>query len=37
VAEEPLLCVVQGCGMVLEDYKRLERVLDTPEFARLMA
>jgi rod shape-determining protein MreB len=29
--------VVQGCGMVLEDYKRLERVLDTPEFARQMA
>jgi rod shape-determining protein MreB len=34
VAEDPLLCVVNGCGMVLEDYKRLERVLDTPDFAR---
>jgi rod shape-determining protein MreB len=37
VAEEPLLCVVQGCGMVLEDYKTLERVLDTPDFVRPMA
>jgi rod shape-determining protein MreB len=34
VAENPLLCVVNGCGMVLEDYKRLERVLDTPDFVR---
>ncbi|MEB3351488.1 MAG: rod shape-determining protein [Cyanobacteriota bacterium] len=34
VAEDPLLCVVNGCGMVLEDYKRLGRVLDTPDFAR---
>ena len=34
VAEDPLLCVVNGCGMVLEDYKRLERVLDTPDFVR---
>jgi len=34
VAEDPLLCVVNGCGQVLEDYKRLRRVLDTPEFAR---
>lgn len=34
VAEDPLLCVVNGCGIVLEDYKRLERVLDTPDFAR---
>jgi rod shape-determining protein MreB len=38
VAEDPLLCVVNGCGMVLEDYKALERVLDTsPEFVRLTA
>jgi rod shape-determining protein MreB len=37
VAEEPLLCVVQGCGIVLEDYKALERVLDTPNFVRPMA
>jgi rod shape-determining protein MreB and related proteins len=29
------LCVVSGCGQVLEDYKRLERVLDTPDFSRL--
>jgi rod shape-determining protein MreB len=29
--------VVNGCGMVLEDYSRLERVLDTPDFARLSA
>ncbi len=34
VAEDPLLCVVNGCGQVLEDFKRLRRVLDTPEFAR---
>mgnify|MGYP001212412720 CR=1 FL=1 len=34
VAEDPLLCVVNGCGQVLEDFKRLKRVLDTPEFAR---
>jgi rod shape-determining protein MreB and related proteins len=34
VAEDPLLCVVNGCGMVLEDYKRLQRVLDTPDFVR---
>jgi rod shape-determining protein MreB len=35
VAEDPLLCVVNGCGRVLEDYKRLERVLDTPDFSRV--
>ena len=34
IAEDPLLCVVNGCGQVLEDYKRLQRVLDTPEFVR---
>ena len=34
VAEDPLLCVVNGCGQVLEDFKRLRRVLDTPDFAR---
>jgi rod shape-determining protein MreB len=37
IAEEPLLCVVKGCGQVLEDYKRLQRVLDTPEFVRSAA
>ena len=34
VAEEPLLCVVNGCGQVLDNFKRLKRVVDTPEFAR---
>lgn len=34
VAEEPLLCVVNGCGKVLDNFKRLKRVVDTPEFAR---
>jgi rod shape-determining protein MreB len=28
---------VNGCGMVLEDYKRLQRVLDTPDFVRQVA
>jgi rod shape-determining protein MreB len=37
VAEDPLLCVVNGCGMVLEDYQHLSRVLDTPDFARQVA
>jgi rod shape-determining protein MreB len=37
VAEEPLLCVVKGCGLVLEDYSRLARVLDTPDFIRPVA
>ena len=37
IADDPLLCVVNGCGQVLEDYKRLERVLDTPDFTRLAA
>jgi len=26
--------VVNGCGIVLEDYSRLVRVLDTPDFIR---
>ena len=34
VAEEPLLCVVNGCGQVLDNFRRLKRVVDTPEFAR---
>jgi rod shape-determining protein MreB len=34
VAEDPMLCVVNGCGIVLEDYQRLERVLNTSDFAR---
>jgi hypothetical protein len=29
--------VVNGCGMVLEDYQHLSRVLDTPDFARQAA
>jgi rod shape-determining protein MreB len=37
VAEDPLLCVVNGCGQVLEDWKRLQRVVDTPEFVRSAA
>jgi rod shape-determining protein MreB len=37
VAEDPLLCVVNGCGQVLEDYNRLARVLDTPDFIRPVA
>ena len=37
VAEDPLLCVVNGCGIVLEDYARMSRVLDTPDFIRHVA
>jgi rod shape-determining protein MreB len=37
VAEDPLLCVVNGCGIVLEDFARWQTVLDTPDFARLAA
>jgi rod shape-determining protein MreB len=37
IAEDPLLCVVNGCGQVLEDWKRLQRVVDTPEFVRSAA
>eukprot|EP00457_Paulinella_chromatophora_P010328 gb/GEZN01010427.1/.p1 GENE.gb/GEZN01010427.1/~~gb/GEZN01010427.1/.p1 ORF type:complete len:311 (-),score=-7.16 gb/GEZN01010427.1/:140-1072(-) len=33
IAHEPLLCVVNGCGEVLENYSRLYRVLDTPELS----
>ena len=32
IAEEPLLCVVNGCGEVLDDFRKLKRVVDTPEF-----
>ncbi|TGG85807.1 MAG: rod shape-determining protein [Aphanocapsa feldmannii 277cV] len=31
VAEDPLLCVVNGCGRVLEDFNRMNRVLDAYE------
>ncbi len=34
IAEEPLLCVVNGCGKVLDDFRKLRRVVDTPDFAR---
>ena len=34
IAEDPLLCVVNGCGQVLDDFRRLKRVVDTPDFAR---
>ena len=34
IAEDPLLCVVNGCGEVLDDFKKLRRVVDTPDFAR---
>ena len=37
IAEDPLLCVVNGCGQVLEDWKRLQQVVDTPEFVRTAA
>ena len=29
IAEEPLLCVVNGCGAVLDDFRRLKRCVDT--------
>jgi len=32
IAEDPLLCVVNGCGQVLDDFKKLKRVVDTPDF-----
>ena len=34
IAENPLLCVVNGCGEVLDDFKKLKRVLDTPDYIR---
>ncbi len=34
IAENPLLCVVNGCGQVLDDFKKLKRVVDTPDFVR---
>ena len=34
IAENPLLCVVNGCGEVLDDFKKLRRVVDTPDFIR---
>jgi rod shape-determining protein MreB len=29
LAEDPLLCVVNGCGEILDDFRKLKRVLDT--------
>jgi rod shape-determining protein MreB len=29
IAEDPLLCVVNGCGNVLDDFRRLRRCVDT--------
>ena len=29
IAEEPLLCVVNGCGEVLDDFRKLKRIVDT--------
>jgi rod shape-determining protein MreB len=37
VAEDPLLCVVNGCGIVLEDFARWQTVLDVPDPARPVA
>jgi rod shape-determining protein MreB len=34
VADDPLTCVVRGCGKVLEDLDTLERVLITEQFTR---
>ena len=34
VAEDPLLCVANGCGIVIEDFDRWQSVLDTSDFAR---
>ena len=34
IAEDPLLCVVNGCGEVLDDFKKLKREVDTPDFIR---
>ena len=32
IAEDPLLCVVNGCGQVLDDFRRLRRCVDTIDF-----
>ena len=29
IAEEPLLCVVNGCGKILDDFRKLKRIVDT--------
>ena len=29
IAEDPLLCVVNGCGNILDDFRKLKRIVDT--------
>ena len=29
VAENPLLCVVNGCGEILDDFRKLKKIVDT--------
>jgi len=29
IAEDPLLCVVNGCGKILDDFRKLKRIVDT--------
>jgi rod shape-determining protein MreB len=37
VAEDPLLCVARGCGMILDDFKQYEWVLEIPDYNRQVA
>jgi len=32
IAENPLFCVVNGCGEVLDNFKKLKKVVDSPDF-----
>ena len=34
IAEKPLLCVVNGCGEVLDNFKKLKKVVDSPDFLK---
>ena len=29
ISEDPLLCVVNGCGAILDDFRKLKKVVDT--------
>ena len=29
IAEDPLLCVVNGCGQILDDFRKLKKIVDT--------
>ena len=29
IAEDPLLCVVNGCGEILDDFRKLKKIVDT--------